>query len=274
MIKVGIIGLGKTGIYVAQSILKSDNMQIVAAICSPGSTKKGMDLGKFLGTSETNIKIDSSDEIEAIIFKTKPDVVVDFSSASATMKNISILSKMKVNIVIGTTGFTKEEIKRIQNLAYEFKNGIVYAPNITLGVNVVMLLSNIAATILNNYDFQIIEMHYRNKKDSPSGTALKLSDEIERGLQVSGTYNKTIPINSIRAGSIIGKHEVLIIGDYDQIEISHESFSRQAFSLGAIKAINYIYNKSGYYEMKNVLKLKEILHEYIDTMDSNLVINS
>lgn len=274
MIKVGIIGLGKTGKYVANSILESNNMKIVAAICSPGSTKKGMDLGDLLGISKANVKIYSSDEMEAIIFKTKPDVVVDFSSPSATMKNITILSKMKVNLVIGTTGFTKEEIKKIQSTAHDFKNGIVYAPNITLGVNVVMLLSNIAATILNNYDFEIIEMHYKNKKDSPSGTALKLSDEIEHGLEASGTYNKIIPINAIRAGGIIGKHEVLIVGDYDKIQISHESFSRQAFSLGAIKAINYIFNKSGYYEMKNVLNLKEILHQYIDAIDGDLAINS
>lgn len=270
MIKVGLIGLGKTGKYIAEDILQQNNMNLVAAICSPGSSKKGMNLGEFIGTSKTDIKITTSDELEATIFKTKPDVVIDFSNPRASMKNVITLSKMKVNIVLGTTGFTKEDIITLQNIPSKFKNGLVYAPNITLGVNVIMLLSNITAAILNNYDFQIMEMHYKNKKDSPSGTALKLSDEIERGLQSSGVQNKTIPISSVRAGGVVGKHEVLIIGENDRIEISHESFSRKVFSLGAINAVNYIYKKSGYYEMKDVLNLKKILHEYIDNLDGKV----
>lgn len=257
LIKVGLIGLGKTGKYIAEGILQQDNMEMVAAICSPNSKKKGMNLGELLGNFKTKVKITTSDELQATIFKTKPDVVVDFSNPQATIKNAVILSKMKVNMVIGTTGFSKEDIDKLQTISYKFKNGIVYAPNITLGVNVIMLLSNIAATILNNYDFQIIEMHYKNKKDSPSGTALKLSDEIEHGLQISGVQNKPIPISSVRAGGVVGKHKVLIIGDEDRIEISHESFSKKAFSLGALNAVNYIYKKSGYYEMKDVLNLKK-----------------
>ncbi len=271
MIKVGLIGLGKTGKYIAEGILQQDNMEMVAAICSPNSEKKGMNLGELLGNSKTDVKITTSDELQATIFKTKPDVVVDFSNPQATMKNAIILSKMKVNMVIGTTGFSKEDINKLQTISYKFKNGIVYAPNITLGVNVIMLLSNIAATILNNYDFQIVEMHYKDKKDSPSGTALKLYDEIEHGLQISGVKNKSIPISSVRAGGVVGKHSVLIVGDEDRIEISHESFSKKVFSIGAINAVNYIYKKSGYYEMKDVLNLKKILHEYIDSLDNEVL---
>lgn len=267
MIKVGLIGLGKTGHHIANGILEQNNMQIVAAICSPESTKKGMNLGDLLKNNKTDVKISTSNELESVIFKTKPDVFIDFSNPSATIKNAVTLSKMKVNMVIGTTGFTEENITTLQNIAYKFKNGIVYAPNITLGVNVIMLLSNIAATILSNYDFQIMEMHHKNKKDSPSGTALKLSNEIKHGLQVAGVNNKVIPIDAIRAGNIVGKHKVLIVGEYDQIEISHESFSRKAFSLGAINAVNYIYKKSVYYEMKDILDLKKILCEYIDALD-------
>ncbi|OAA90461.1 4-hydroxy-tetrahydrodipicolinate reductase [Clostridium ljungdahlii] len=271
MIKVGLIGLGKTGKYIAEGVLQQDNMEMVAAICSPNSEKRGMNLGELLGNSKTDVKITTSDELQATIFKTKPDVVVDFSNPQATMKNAITLSKMKVNMVIGTTGFSKEDINKLQTISYKFKNGIVYAPNITLGVNVIMLLSNIAATILNNYDFQIVEMHYKDKKDSPSGTALKLSDEIEHGLQISGVQNKSIPISSVRAGGVVGKHSVLIVGDEDRIEISHESFSKKVFSIGAINAVNYIYKKSGYYEMKDVLNLKKILHEYIDSLDNEVL---
>lgn len=270
MIKVGLIGLGKTGQYVANGILEQDNMKIVAAISSPESTKKGMDLGELLGKYEMGVKISTSDELEDIIFKTKPDVVVDFSNPKATMKNAVILSKMKINLVIGTTGFTREEVNQLQVIVHKFNNGLVYAPNITLGVNVVMLLSNIAANILSNYDFQITEIHHKNKKDVPSGTALKLSGEIESGLKSAGVYNKDIPINAVRAGGVVGKHEILIIGEDDKIEISHESFSRKAFAQGAINAVNYINKKSGYHEMKDILDLKKILYGYIDTLDSAL----
>ena len=270
MIRVALIGLGKTGQHIANGVLDQNNMEIVAAICSPNSSKKGMDLGTLLGNHRTEVKVSTSDELESIIFKAKPDVVIDFSSPIATMENVKILSKMRINMVIGTTGFTKEDVDKLQNLSHKFNTGIVYAPNITLGVNVVMLLSNIAANILNNYDFQITEIHHKNKKDAPSGTALKLSGEIENGLEAAGIHNKDIPINSVRAGGVVGKHEVLIIGEEDKIEISHESFSRKAFALGAINAVNYIYKKSGYYEMKDILDLKKILYSYIDTLNSAL----
>jgi 4-hydroxy-tetrahydrodipicolinate reductase len=262
LIKVALIGLGKTGKYIANGILNQNNMEIVAAVCSPDSSKTGMNLGTLLKNRKTDIIIRTADELETVILQTKPDVVVDFSTPPATMKNIEILSKMKRNIVIGTTGFSPEAANTFQDMCDRYKNGIVYAPNITLGVNVMMVLSNIAASILNNYDFQIVEMHYKNKKDSPSGTALKISDEIESGLASSGSQDKIVPINAIRAGGTIGKHAVLVVGEHDRIVISHESFSRAVFAEGAIKAINFIYNKAGYYEMKDVLNLQKILWEY------------
>ena len=265
MIKVCLIGVGKTGQDVARGLLQQKNMELVAAICSPKSKKRGMDIGTIIGMESTGVTIVSSDGLEDVIFRTKPDVVVDFSNSAATMKNVKILSKLKVNIVIGTTGFTEEELAELYNQPRRFHNGIVYAPNITLGVNTVMLLSNIAANILNNYDFQITETHHKHKKDSPSGTALKLAVEMEKGLNASGVYNKEIPINAIRAGGVIGRHEVQIIGEDDKIEISHESFSRKAFAQGAIYAINYIYKKSGYFEMKEVLNLNKVLYDFINS---------
>jgi 4-hydroxy-tetrahydrodipicolinate reductase len=265
MIKVGIMGIGKTGQHIAKGVLEQKNMKLVAAICSPKSDKKGMNLGTVLGGEATSIKITSSDELEDTIFKTKPDVIVDFSCPSATMENAKILSSLKVNMVIGTTGFTEAELEELSKMPYKFHNGIVYAPNITLGVNTVMLISNIAANILNGYDFQITETHHKHKKDSPSGTAVKLALEMERGLKSSGVYNKSIPINAIRAGGVVGKHKVEIIGKEDRIEISHESFSRKAFAEGAIQAVNYIYKRSGYFEMKEVLDLKKVLHDYINS---------
>ena len=166
-------------------------------------------------------------------------------------------------MVIGTTGFSVIDLKRIETLAHKNQIGIVYAPNITLGVNVLMVLSKLASILLNNYDFQISEIHHKNKKDIPSGTALKIRNEIEEGLTYSGKAisEEIIPINSVRAGGVVGKHEVLIAGEDDRITISHESFSRRVFASGAIQAINFIKGKVGFYEMRDVLDLSRVIED-------------
>ncbi|RCX18933.1 dihydrodipicolinate reductase [Anaerobacterium chartisolvens] len=266
MIRVCIAGLGKTGKEIAGALFEEDGIKLVGAICSASSAKKGKDLGEVIGKSKTGIIVNSAKDIEQVVFKTKPDVVVDFSSPEAALRNAVIFSKMRVNIVIGTTGFSKIALKKLFVLTRKYRNGIVYAPNITLGVNVLMLLTNLASNLLNNYDFQITEIHHKNKKDSPSGTAIKIAREIEKGLKSSGRKENAInvPISSVRAGGVIGKHEVMIVGEEDKIEISHESFSRKAFAAGAVKAVKFVRGKSGYFEMSDVLNLKKVLSDYVE----------
>ena len=263
MIKVCLIGLGKTGKEIAKMIFEQNNMRIVSAMCSPGSLKKHMDLGRVIGIQDTGIKIEGTNRLEEIILKYRPDIVVDFSKPEATVKNAEIVSRLGVNMVIGTTGFSVIDLKRIETLAHKNQIGIVYAPNITLGVNVLMVLSKLASILLNNYDFQISEIHHKNKKDIPSGTALKIRNEIEDGLSYSGKAisEEIIPINSVRAGGVVGKHEVLIAGEDDRITISHESFSRRVFASGAIQAINFIKGKIGFYEMRDVLDLARVIED-------------
>lgn len=269
MIKVCISGLGRTGKEIAKAVLDQEDIQLVSVICSPSSKIKNMDLGKVLGIDNTGIIIRGSDNLEEIIFRNKPDVVIDFSNPKSALKNAMIFSKYKVNIVIGTTGFTPYELKKIFILSRKYKNGIVYAPNITLGVNVMMLLTNLTASLLNSYDFQITEVHHKNKLDSPSGTAKKIALEIQGGLKNTGMQLPAaeIPINSVRAGGVIGRHEVMIVGEEDKIEISHESFSRKAFAQGALKAAKFIHKKSGYFEMRDVLDLEKVLKTYIENND-------
>lgn len=267
MIKICIAGIGRTGKEISKAILNDKNLNIVSAICSPNSNSLNKDLGQVIGTDDTGVIINSSEKLEQVIFKNKPDVVIDFSNPNAALKNAVIFSKYRVNIIIGTTGFSSYQLKKIYVLTRKYKNGILYAPNITLGVNVLMLLTNITASLLNNYDFQITEVHHKNKQDSPSGTAKKIACEIQNGLKNVGSptvNNHQIPINSVRAGGVIGKHEVMIVGEEDKIEISHESFSRKAFAEGAIKAAKFVHKKSGYYEMKDVLDLERVLKTYIE----------
>lgn len=269
MIKICISGLGRTGKEIAKTILSQNDVQLVSAICSPNSKSLNKDLGQILGMDNIGAYVYSSDKLEEVIFRNKPDVVIDFSNPKSALKNAIVFSKYKINIVVGTTGFTPYELKKLFVISRKYKNGIVYAPNITLGVNVLMLLANLTASLMSNYDFQITEVHHKNKLDSPSGTATKIANEIKSGLKNKNISisNNDIPINSVRAGGVIGKHEVMIVGDEDKIEISHESFSRKAFALGAINAAKYIHRKSGYYEMKDVLDLDKVLKTYIENND-------
>ena len=263
MLKVCLIGLGKTGKEIAKMIFNQRGMKIVSALCSPSSLKRHMDLGEAIGIQEIGIKIEGTNKLEESIIHNRPDVVVDFSKPEATLKNARIISQMGINMVIGTTGFSDLELMKLKNLAISNQTGIVYAPNITLGVNVLMILTKLASILLNNYDFQISEVHHKNKKDIPSGTALKIVSEIEDGLLYLGKdiSEEKIPINSVRAGGVVGKHEVLIAGEDDRITISHESFSRKVFANGAIQAINFIRDKVGFYEMSDVLSLSKVIED-------------
>nr|WP_312292324.1 4-hydroxy-tetrahydrodipicolinate reductase [Clostridium chromiireducens] len=270
MLKVCLIGLGKTGREIAKMIFNQRNMKIVAAMCSPGSLRKHMDLGEVIGIQEIGIKIEGTNKLEETLVLCRPDVVVDFSTPEATLKNSRIISQMGINMIIGTTGFSEAELDKIKNLAYRNHTGIVYAPNITLGVNVLMILTKLASILLNNYDFQISEIHHKEKKDIPSGTALKIANEIKDGLIYLGKdiSKENIPINSVRAGGVVGKHEVLIVGENDRITISHESFSRKVFASGAIHAINFIQDKIGFYEMSDVLSLSKVTKD-LYALESN-----
>ena len=272
MIRVCLSGLGRTGKEIAKAILDQKDLKLVSVICSPESDKLGKDLGEYLGCIRIGIIIESAANLEQSIFWTKPNVVIDFSNPLTAIRNAKVLSKMKINIVIGTTGFSKTSLKKLFVLARNYNIGIVHAPNITLGVNVLMLLTNLAANILNNYDFQITEIHHKLKKDIPSGTAVKIAKEIEKGLLFSETKinGTSIPINSVRAGDMVSRHEVMIIGEDDKMEISHESFSRKAFALGAIKAVEFIHKKAGYFEINDVLNLQKVLFDYIKNEGTGL----
>lgn len=266
MIRVCLIGLGKTGKEIAKALLNQKKIKLVSVICSSNSDKIGKALSDFIDCNDSNILIDSEDNLRQVIFKTKPDVVVDFSNPESTIRNAKLFSKMRINMVIGTTGFSNFSLKKLFVLTQKYHNAICYAPNITLGVNVLMLLTHLAASILNDYDFQITEIHHKNKQDIPSGTALKIEKEIRKGLNIYKEVDKDskVKISAIRAGGVVGKHEVLIIGEDDKIEISHESFSRKAFAPGAVKAIEFIHGKVGYYEMTDVLNLQKVLESYLE----------
>ena len=264
MLRICISGLGRTGIQIAKYLLPLKDSILVSVLCSPGSSKSGQDLGRYLGGENIGVPIIPSDQIEQCIFSTRPDVVIDFSTPAAAVKNTEIFSGLGVNIVMGTTGFNQVQEKKLRSLIQKNKSGLIFAPNITRGVNTLMLLAKLASKVLGDYDMEIIEMHHKNKHDIPSGTALKIADAVADSREPVSMMNQSdIPISSVRAGGIIGCHKVMLVGEYDMIEISHQTFSRDAFAEGAVYAAKFIQNKTGIYQMKDAFNYDEAISDLL-----------
>lgn len=251
MLRIGISGLGRAGLETARYLLQQRDIKYICSFSSPESSKRNRDLGEILGYRKLGIPVISVEDINKL--NILPQVVIDFSPHEAALVNAPIFFENKINLVLASTGFSEIHLKKLTNLALKHNRGIVIAPNITLGVNVLMLLSQIASDILNSYDIEIIEYHHNKKVDIPSGTAIKLAN------QLPGEPT----IHAVRAGGIVGLHKVLLVGQNDKIEISHESFSRSAFAEGALQAAKWVNNKSGVFEMNNVLDLNSILDKYV-----------
>lgn len=265
MTYVCLIGLGRTGMEIARAIMEQRDIELVGAICSEFSGKIGRDMGEILGLPDTGARVYAPNQIGQVIEELKPDIFVDFSNPKATLNYMKTISKHGLGHVIGTTGFSKTDIMRMRVLAEKNNSAILYAPNVTLGINVMMLLANITARILKDYDFEITEAHHKYKKDAPSGTALKIADEIGKGLEASGIEaDESIPIHAIRAGGIVGRHQLIVAGENDKLEIIHESFSRKAFAEGALTGIRFIKDKKGFFEMRDVLELEKVLSSYFE----------
>jgi len=197
----------------------------------------------------------------------KADVIIDFTIPKCTFEVLKIASKLKKKVVIGTTGFTKKEENLIKKYSREIP--ILKAGNMSLGINLLMYLTEIASASLgNNYLSKVFEIHHRHKKDHPSGTALMLGKGIAVGKnknfykligkkylnKKSFPYGKKINFNSIRKGEIIGEHEVKFSSGKEIITLNHEAFDRALYSEGALVAARWINKKKpGLYSMRDVL---------------------
>ena len=200
----------------------------------------------------------------------KANVIIDFTVPKCTLEVLKIASKLKKKVVIGTTGFNDKEENIIKK--YSRKIPILKAGNMSLGINLLMYLTEIASKSLNNnYLTKVFEVHHRNKKDHPSGTALMLGKGIAVGKnkdfsrlvgkkylnKKSFPYGKKINFNSLRKGLVIGKHEVSFSSGKEIISLNHEAFDRALFADGALTAARWIIGKKpGLYSMRNVLNFR------------------
>ncbi len=197
------------------------------------------------------------------------DVLIDFTTPEATLQHLALCQQNRKAMVIGTTGFSELQHQRIANSGETIP--IVFAPNMSIGVNLCFNLLEQAARVLgDDVDIEIIEAHHRHKKDAPSGTALKMGEivaqTLDRNLQQVALYGregmgeerdrKTIGFSTVRAGDIVGDHTVIFAGLGERVEITHKASSRMTFAIGAVRAANWIADKDpGLYSMRDVLNL-------------------
>jgi 4-hydroxy-tetrahydrodipicolinate reductase len=264
MIKIAVSGAcGKMGGLIIENVLKSRDMKLVSAI---DVTNIGKDIGEVMRIGKLNVPVGDANDIDNVLDRSKPDVLIDFTIASASVKNVIAGARKKVNLIVGTTGFSPEQRKLMENAIRDNNVAAVITPNFSIGVNVFWGLLAEAAGRLSDYDIEIIEAHHNQKKDAPSGTAMKAAEIISKTLGkkefIYGRHgisprSNEIGIHAVRGGDIVGDHTVLFAGDGERIEIKHQAHSRQAFAKGAVKAAVWVSTaKPGVYEMADVLGIK------------------
>ncbi len=250
------------GSLIVENITNSADMQLVAAF---DISNFGRDAGEFAHVGNLGIQISDVKDLETVLKKNKADVLIDFTAPGATVINGPAAARCGVNLIIGTTGLNPEQRKVIDEAILENQVSAVISPNYSVGVNVFFKILKEAAKYLSDYDIEIIEAHHNQKKDAPSGTALRAADVISEtlggkeynyGREGIAPRGQEIGIHAVRAGDITGDHTVLFAGNSERIEIRHMAHSRQIFANGAVRAAEWVCNqKPGIYSMDDVLGL-------------------
>ncbi|WP_406655606.1 4-hydroxy-tetrahydrodipicolinate reductase [Methanolobus sp. ZRKC2] len=261
MINIAITGAsGKMGKLIISKILTAEDARLSAAF---DLVNIGMDAGEVSQLGTLDVPISDVNDMESVLASSKTDVLIDFTIAQATVVNAPRVASCGVSLVIGTTGLTAEQKALIEESILKNNVAGIISPNYSVGVNVFFKILKEAAKYLGDMDIEIIEAHHNQKKDAPSGTALRAADVISEtlggkdyvhGRQGLAPRGKEIGIHAVRGGDIVGDHTVLFAGDGERIEIKHQAHSRQSFASGAVKAAVWIANaKPGVYTMNDIL---------------------
>ncbi|MBV8603982.1 MAG: 4-hydroxy-tetrahydrodipicolinate reductase [Pelomonas sp.] len=262
-LRIAVAGAsGRMGRMLVEAVLGSPDCRLAGALDHAGSALLGQDAAAFLG-QDSGVKI-TADLVEGL---RDAQVLIDFTRPEGTLAHLAVCAELGVGVVVGTTGF--EPAQKAQIGAYAGRVAVMLAPNMSVGVNVVMRLLDQAARAFNEgYDIEIVEAHHRHKVDAPSGTALQMGEVVARALGrdlkqcavygregVTGARDpSTIGFATVRGGDIIGDHTVLFAGIGERIEISHKSSSRQTYAQGALRAARFLAGRSsGLYDMADVL---------------------
>ncbi len=265
-LRVAIAGsAGRMGRTLIEAVLADDALRLSAALEQTGHPALGRDPAEGTGkTSALRITDDVSAALEA------SDVLIDFTRPQGTLAHLERCAALGTSMVVGTTGFSADDQRRISYAAERI--ALVIAPNMAVGVNVVFKLAEMAARALGeDYDVEIIEAHHRHKVDAPSGTALRLGELVAAALgrdlascAVHGRQGdtgerdrRTIGFHALRGGDIVGEHTVMFAGAGERVELTVRSASRMTYALGALRAAKFLRGRApGRYDMFDVLGIK------------------
>jgi 4-hydroxy-tetrahydrodipicolinate reductase len=243
------------GSEVARIVTQQDDMTLSGALEAEDHPNIGLKIGELEVLSGLKDQID------------KADVLVDFTNPEGAVEHVSIASERSVPAVVGVTALRDEQMELIKKASARIP--LVYAPNMSVGVNLLFnLVSEAAGVLRDDFDVEIVEMHHRMKKDAPSGTAVKIADILSRvkgeGQKIYGRQGligerkpHEIGIHALRGGDVVGEHCVIFAGDGERLEITHRASSRRTFASGVVKAIRFVMNqKPGLFDMNDVLGLR------------------
>lgn len=264
--RIAVAGIkGRMGRVLVEAVSAHPDFTLGAATLSRGDPDVGRDAGLLCGLSELGVAANS--DLSACL--SDFDALIDFTTPSATLEHLTLCAGAGKKAVIGTTGFSAAEKTQIGQAARQ--TALVFAPNMSIGVNLCFKLLAEAARVLGeDSDIEIIEAHHRHKKDAPSGTALRMGEVVAetlgRKLEDCAVYGRqgiigererqTIGFETIRAGDIVGDHTVMFASAGERVEITHKSSSRMTYATGALRAAAWLQTKeSGQFDMQDVLSL-------------------
>ncbi len=264
--KIGIVGCaGRMGRMLLSEILDQDGLELAGGTESPGHAVLGEDLAVLAGANPQGLLV--SDDTAALF--AAADVIIDFTIPATTQGHAALAIEHKTALVIGTTGLAADDQAAVERAAQ--KIAVVQAANMSVGVNVLLGLTEQAAQLLGeDYDIEIVEMHHRHKVDAPSGTALALGKAAAVGRQIDLEKNAVrvrdghtgpretgaIGFASLRGGDVAGDHSVIFATDGERIELTHKASSRAVFAKGAVRAARWTQGQMpGLYSMRDVLGL-------------------
>jgi 4-hydroxy-tetrahydrodipicolinate reductase len=267
MVKTVVAGAaGRMGSRLIALIKESTVLTLAGAVEEKGHPAIGRDAGESAGVGKMAVSI--TDDLPGLL--DRAEVVIDFSAPQATLGHLRAIAERRRAMVIGTTGFNAAELDELKSLTRQVP--CVCSPNMSVGVNLICkVISEMAKTLGDDYDIEVIEAHHRLKKDAPSGTALKIAEvlarAVNRDLNQVGVYarkgligerkKQEIGIQTIRAGDIVGDHTILFGGMGERIEVTHRASSRDTFARGALRAAHWVVKQPpGLYDMMDVLNLK------------------
>ena len=264
MVSIVIAGAsGRMGRALIEATIETIDAELIGGTVRSGSSLVGADAGELVGKKKIDAPI--HDSLEA--FSGRRPIVIDFTTIDATINHLSWCVSREVPCVIGTTGFSADREQSISEAAKTIP--VVYAPNFSVGVNVVFDLLDRAARVFGDTaDIEVIEAHHRHKIDSPSGTALALgrviANALDRDLETSAVFGREgqtgvrpreqIGFATVRGGDVVGDHTVLFAADGERVEITHKASNRRTFANGAVRSAVWASQQDpGLYSMRDVL---------------------